>query len=119
MDIKFDVDAIMSNPELNDLSWEIIEARGIATGDLVELWETALAMGRSCRDTQLLSIQWMTPDEYGMVYPISMSIAQTYELLSKFLARDAREIIKFLNKRKFEFPEGYTGKRPNDAWGAD
>ena len=118
MDIKFDLDAIMKNPELNDLTWEIIEARGIATGDLVALWETALAMGRSCRDTQMLSIQWMTPDEFGDLDPVSMSIAQTYELLSKFLARDAREIVKFLISRKFEFPEGYTGKRPPNSWGA-
>lgn len=118
MDVKFDIEAIMQNPELNDLTWEIIEARGIKAGDLVELWDTALAMARSCRDTHMLSLQWMTPDEYGMIDPVSMSIAQTYELLSKFLARDAREIVRFLNKRKFEFPEGYTGTRPHDSWGA-
>lgn len=118
MDIKFDVEAIMADPTLNNLTWEVIEARGIKAGDLVTLWETALDMGRSCADCHMQALRWITPDEYGEVDPVFMSISQTYGMVSKFMAREAREIVKFLNMRKFEFPEGYTGKRPPDAWGA-
>jgi len=118
MDIKFDLEAILKNKELNDLTWEIIEARGISTGDVVKLWETALDLGRSARECSINAMFWGQPDDDGFISDIAPHLIQSYELLAAYFARDAREIVKFLHSRKFEFPPEYIGKRPLGSWGA-
>jgi len=116
--IMFDVDAIMEDPTLNTLTWEIIEARGIKTGDLMALWDAAVSLGESCAHCALTAEIWATPvDDDDIPSDVEMDIVVTYEFAANFFARESRELIKFLKLRGFEFPEGRTGKRPPDAIG--
>lgn len=104
MVIKFDIERLMKDPALNDLTWEVIEARGIVCGDLVALWDVALGMAESSVETMLvgqdLALQALMEDND----PAIAHASATYNLLSQFLARDAREIVRFLKKRGFELP---------------
>ena len=117
MQINFDVDAILEMKDLNVLTWEIIEARGIAAGDLMALWDVACGMGESVASCMEMMDMWSQPDENGEVLDIYRETSEAYRLLASFLARDAREIVKFLHSRRFKFPEGRTGPRPDDARG--
>lgn len=118
MGIMFDVDAIMEDQTLNTLTREVIEARGGQTGDLMHLWTMALQLGETCARCHFLSIEWLSPiDDEVFPSDVEIDVAETYALMSKLLAREAREIVKFLKLRNFEFPEGSTGKRPPDAIG--
>ena len=118
--IMFDIDKIMNNPELNTLTWEIIEARGIVTGDLMALFEIAVMLGETSARCHYAAMEWVTPiDDDMLPTDVEMDVASTYAMMSKFTARESREVIKFLVLRGFEFPEGTTGTRPDGSEGAE
>jgi hypothetical protein len=118
--IMFDIDKIMNNPELNTLTWEIIEARGIAAGDVVALYKTCVAMAETAERCHYMAMEWITPiDDDIIPTDVEMDVASTYAMMSKYLVRDAREIAKFLVLRGFEFPAGTTGTRPDGSEGAE
>lgn len=115
MKIMIDLVRIRSDKGLNDLNWEIIENRGIATGDTVALWEVALELAESAAVAFSCSLDVMSALDFGDLSLDLMYVAQSLDLMSKFLARDAREIVKFLDNGGFEFPEGYIGRYDGGA----
>jgi len=113
--VKFDLKAIAKNPSLNTLTWEVINARGLDIGDTAALWNLALDMGQACASCSISAEIW---HETYMAHgddETPEQVSQTYELLAKYLANDAREIVKFLMLRGFDFPEEHIGDRPDNA----
>lgn len=108
--IMIDLERIKNDPSLGELTWEIIEARGINTGDLAKLWELVLALSQEAVSLYIRSVEYKEASGYTEGGSILMYEANCYEALASFMARDARELVKFLDKRKFEFPEGYIGR---------
>lgn len=110
MNIKIDIERIRGDKALNDLSWEVCEARGIKTGDLVSLWDVCLKTAEAAAETYQTSLDLVKSVDLRDLSLELIYIAQSFDLLSHLLAREAREIAKFLDKRGFVFPDGYIGR---------
>lgn len=109
IDVRFNIAAIRRNPELNMLTWEIIEARGCGVGDLVKLWETAIALGESaavCEMQMKEAAEIIATTDDREMYEGAQELYAMRHMLRNYFIRDAREIVKFLDNRGFGFPEG-------------
>lgn len=115
MEIHLDLKRLLGDKSINLLTWEIIEARGVAVGDLALLFDTALDMTGSAIECKALGELWMTPEEDGGIDETSFNVGMTYTMLSKFFIREAREIMLFLYHRGFIFPDGFIGDAPDDT----
>jgi hypothetical protein len=116
VNIKIDIERIRGDKSLNDLNWEIAEARGVKAGDLVALWDVCLRTAESAAQTYQMSLELVSGVDLSDFSLELIYIAQSLDLLSHLLAREAREIAKFLDKRGFVFPVGYIGRYKGEGY---
>lgn len=89
-----------------DLTWEVLEARGIDVGDLMHLWticHVLMDQIESMDSEQNIVISSIMAS--GQV-EFAMQVMVNYIALRGYITRDAQEILKFLYKRNFHFPDG-------------
>jgi len=87
------------------LTWEIIESRGVASGDLMTLWVNACALSMgvpAVKDNGRVISESLAASGFA---DKAVEVAIEYDMLIGYICRDVAEITKFLVRKGFHFPD--------------
>lgn len=96
---------IFDIPEVADITWEVCEGRGVATGDVMELYKKATEILAAMIPIQANGADLVFALMQSGQVEGALAISSHYQALMGYMERDAAEIFKFLVKRKFDFPD--------------
>lgn len=92
-------------PQVADLTWEVIEARGITTGDVMALWEVTREMATIAEDMLSECAARVSFEISNGNFEDAQIIKERYVFMIGYIKRDVQELCKFLVRRNFHFPE--------------
>jgi hypothetical protein len=94
------------SPKVADISWEVLAARGIETGDVMGVWRVvggiALIAEELIGECAAISLEYISEGDFEA----ATYCQARYALLVGWAQRDVQELTKFLVRRNFHFPEG-------------
>jgi len=93
------------SPQVADLTWEVLAARGIEAGDCMAVWDAVKTMSLIAEDL-LNECASMTLEYIAEGDLESAQYCQKrYSMYVSWARRDVQELVKFLVRRDFHFPE--------------